>query len=41
MESFSCGPMLGKGSYGTVHLGILPSGRLVAVKYVNVVSENE
>ncbi|KAG5496766.1 hypothetical protein JIQ42_03599 [Leishmania sp. Namibia] len=40
METFSCGPALGKGSYGTVHLGILTNGKLVAVKYVNVVSES-
>ncbi|EPY22610.1 protein kinase-like protein [Strigomonas culicis] len=40
MEIFSCGPALGKGSYGTVYLGILSSGRLVAVKYVNVLNEN-
>eukprot|EP00796_Vickermania_ingenoplastis_P006049 gene6050-4350_t len=36
MESFSCGPALGKGSYGTVYLGILSTGKLVAVKYINV-----
>lgn len=40
METFSCGPALGKGSYGTVHLGILTNGKLVAVKYVNIVSES-
>ncbi|GET90917.1 protein kinase-like protein [Leishmania tarentolae] len=40
METFSCGPALGKGSYGTVHLGILTNGKMVAVKYVNVVSES-
>ncbi|CAD2217956.1 Protein tyrosine kinase/Protein kinase domain containing protein, putative [Angomonas deanei] len=40
METFSCGPALGKGSYGTVHLGILSNGRLVAVKYVNIVNES-
>ncbi|EAN94867.1 protein kinase-like protein, putative [Trypanosoma cruzi] len=36
MENFSCGPALGSGSYGTVHLGILKSGRLVAVKYLSI-----
>ncbi|KAH9580055.1 Protein kinase domain [Trypanosoma melophagium] len=36
LESFRCGPALGSGSYGTVHLGILSSGKLVAVKYVSV-----
>lgn len=36
MESFSCGPQLGSGSYGTVYLGILSTGKLVAVKYINV-----
>ncbi|KPA83423.1 protein kinase-like protein [Leptomonas pyrrhocoris] len=40
METFSCGPALGKGSYGTVHLGILTNGRLVAVKYINIVSQS-
>ncbi|KPI87032.1 protein kinase-like protein [Leptomonas seymouri] len=40
METFSCGPALGKGSYGTVHLGILTNGKLVAVKYINIVSES-
>ncbi|EKF37744.1 protein kinase-like protein, putative [Trypanosoma cruzi marinkellei] len=36
METFSCGPALGSGSYGTVHLGILKCGRLVAVKYLSI-----
>ncbi|RNF25930.1 protein kinase-like protein [Trypanosoma conorhini] len=36
MESFRCGPVLGSGSYGSVHLGILATGRLVAVKYVSI-----
>lgn len=36
MENFCCGPALGKGSYGTVYLGILSSGKLVAVKYINL-----
>ncbi|CAJ1032121.1 putative Protein tyrosine kinase/Protein kinase domain containing protein [Leishmania shawi] len=40
METFSCGPALGKGSYGTVHLGILTNGKLMAVKYVSVVSQS-
>lgn len=40
METFSCGPALGKGSYGTVHLGILTNGKLVAVKYINIVSQS-
>ncbi|RNF11313.1 putative protein kinase-like protein [Trypanosoma rangeli] len=35
MESFCCGPVLGSGSYGAVHLGILATGRLVAVKYIS------
>lgn len=38
METVSCGPQLGKGSYGTVHLGILTNGKFVAVKYVSVVN---
>ncbi|ORC90754.1 protein kinase-like protein [Trypanosoma theileri] len=36
LESFRCGPALGSGSYGTVHLGILSCGKLVAVKYVSI-----
>lgn len=41
MENFCCGPVLGKGSYGTVYMGILPSGKLVAVKYINLASIRE
>lgn len=41
MESFSCGPPLGKGSYGTVYLGILSTGKLVAVKYINVATSKD
>lgn len=41
MENFCCGPVLGKGSYGTVYMGILPSGKLVAVKYISLVSIRE
>lgn len=36
MENFSCGPPLGHGSYGTVYLGILSTGKLVAVKYISL-----
>ncbi|KEG14442.1 protein kinase-like protein [Trypanosoma grayi] len=40
METFRCGPALGSGSYGSVYLGILQCGRLVAVKYVNAQNSN-
>jgi serine/threonine protein kinase len=36
MENFIQGPILGKGSYGSVYMGMLPDGRLVAVKEVEL-----
>ena len=36
MENFIPGPPLGRGSYGSVFMGMLPDGRLVAVKEVEI-----
>lgn len=41
MDRFHCGPQLGRGSYGTVHMGMLPSGRLVAVKVIQIVRKKK
>lgn len=41
MDRFHCGPQLGRGSYGTVHMGMLPSGRLVAVKVIQIVKKKK
>lgn len=41
MDRFHCGPQLGRGSYGTVHMGMLPSGKLVAVKVIQIVRKKK
>lgn len=41
MDRFHLGPQLGRGSYGTVHMGMLPSGKLVAVKVIQIVRKKK
>jgi serine/threonine protein kinase len=41
MERFHLGPQIGRGSYGTVHMAMLPTGKLVAVKLIPIVKKKK
>ena len=41
MEQFHLGPQIGRGSYGTVHMAMLPTGKLVAVKLIPIVKKKK
>jgi serine/threonine protein kinase len=41
MERFHLGPQIGRGSYGTVHMAMLFSGQLVAVKLIPIVKKKK